>query len=212
MNEQPEKMERQIDQELAQWAGRLDAEPASAVTARIRSAVRQELNEQWLAGQTSPGPSPAVLRGVRAAVAAELQRSDGDRVVAPAAQSARARSPRRKWDSPACGFSAAAAGLMLCLGVVRLAGEWVSAPQESATLLVRFVETAADRPLTDVSTEAIGREILGLERRLTDGPAEELEATTDALEELVREMDELLQESPAGRTSSIRAAQPGALG
>lgn len=79
MREDVDKLEREVDAALADWADRLDVEPSEAAVARTREFVRLELNEAWLTDQPTPSPSPHTLAEVRTAVRAELRKVRGQK-------------------------------------------------------------------------------------------------------------------------------------
>ncbi len=59
MNNDLERLEQQVEAEWSELRLDLSVEPSAAVVDRIRSAVRQELNEAWLRGRVQPADCSA---------------------------------------------------------------------------------------------------------------------------------------------------------
>jgi hypothetical protein len=182
-------LERQIEQDLARWAPRLDASPRPGLLDSVRAAAHLEAHEAWLSDQPAPAPAPGVLERVRAAVVAEL-----------GGTGSRHGQRLRHWlTAQGRGSLAAAAMLLLCIGVIWYAGTLTSSlgAREAELVLAALPESAAD-PILE--------EIQGLAKNLSDdiGPAVETDDEEESLSDLVQEMDQLLDErDPAQGTSQL---------
>lgn len=193
-----DELERAVDAELTRVAHLLDALPSPAVLERVKSAVRCELDETWLAGQSMPEPAPPVLRRVRSAVRRELAQIDHETSRRSAANRHGARS--RTW-SQGIASLAAAAMVAVCVGVIRQAGLsrpdappanqlWVQASDPSVEL---FVQAADDVFAGDGFTKSILTELDAIEARLAGSRATGNESATGYME-FERALDELLEE------------------
>lgn len=199
----PENLEPSIDRELRVWSARLDARPAPAVTARVHEAVRHEINELWLATQDRPAPSAAAKLRVQTAVGLELARA---RKLDGRHQPVRGR-PCQGHSRQAGSALAAAAMLLLCVGIIRYASGPRS-PDAGGVTMDAFVATLSSTAPTDAIQEAI----LDLESEFAD---DDTNAAQDdgSLDELVTEMDRILDEhQPAQQNSGIRSAEIGTWG
>lgn len=188
MTEDLNSLERDLEQEYARWAPRLDASPRPDLLDAVRSATRLEVLGAWLADRPAPAPSPGVLERVRAVVAAEL-----------AASSNRSRMLQRWLNSQGLGSLAAAAMLLLCVGIVWYAGALTSGvgTREGDRILAAVPESAADPILEEVQglAAAIGDEA---------GLSVDAEDEDESLSDLVQEIDQLLDEpAPARGTSQL---------
>lgn len=172
-------LERQIEQDLARWAPRLGASPRPDLLDAVRSAMHLEVHEAWLSDQPVPVPAPGVLKRVHAAVAAELA-GTGSR---------HGRLLHRWLTSQGRGSLAAAAMLLLCIGVIWYAGTLTSSigSREADLVLAALPESATDPILAAIQ---------GLAEDLGDGIGLSAEADDDeeSLSDLVQEMDQLLDE------------------
>jgi hypothetical protein len=189
-------LERDVELDLARWAGRLDVAPRDELMPSVRAMARVELDAAWMAAQPSPLPNPAALRRVRTAVAAELA-GTGSR-----------RGLLLRWvSSQGMGSMGAAAMLVLCIGVIWYAGTLASSVGscDVETLLAA---------MTDSSTDSILDEVRSATDDLNDDAAVSVDDDDDeSLGDLVREMDQLLDErGPAKGTSQLGVKPRGALG
>lgn len=194
-----DRLEQEVERELARWGPRLDVRPAEQALGRAQQACRLELDEAWLRSQPAPSPSPEVMARVRSAVAAELARS-GRRIGLS--------WPR--WLTPqATGSIAAAAVLLICVGVVRLAGPGAGA---SATAAVEVDEllAAADRMWTGSPADDLEEAVRSIEDDLSGDAAGD--DAGDSLEEMLLEMDELLEDEAAGGNRAAVPPEGGAWG
>jgi hypothetical protein len=177
-------LEKQVDTLLGGLAAELDRPaPNAAVLARVKSAVRHELNEQWLARHPSPGPRPEALQRVRLAVREELARSG--------------RNRRRM--SPFSAGLAAVAMLALCVGLIRQVGylqppavhnnspAWAQAAQTHVDI---FVEAAQVAMTTDDFSDSVLDELGEIRQTLTGASKDD--STQDVLDELDSAMWQIL--------------------
>ncbi len=167
MNDEFDILEHEIDAMLAPLADRLDEPPSHAAVARVRDAVRHELDEAWLEGQPQPQPSDAALHRVRTAVHAALSDITGGRgTIIPMT------TRRSGWSRVAGGLSAAAvaAAVGLCAVIIRLApspSSPTAAPAGDTTSLDLFVQ-ASDSVLDDDGfTSTLGGDLSELEERVS---------------------------------------------
>lgn len=72
------QLEREVNDRLAHLGDQLDVEPDPAALSRLRSAVRHEVNERWLAEQSHPEPASDVLAQVKSVTRAALRRPAGN--------------------------------------------------------------------------------------------------------------------------------------
>ncbi len=170
MDRDVENLEREVE---AQWSSLgldLSVHPSDAVVARVRSAVRQELNEAWLAGQPQPVPDRVLLGRVTAAMHRERQ----------AMTAARVRIVRlRRWLAAG---TAAAAAVTLVFGLSRLGVEpsaKVGQPAAAGDVeaIERFVQAADQVWSADPFTSDIREGLDALEESVSqwslDGSFEE---------------------------------------
>jgi hypothetical protein len=140
MNQDLEKLERDLERQFEVMALELDVDLPPAVVTRVRTEVRYALNEAWLKAQPQPLPDAAVLTRVAAAVRQELGR-------------ARLKAPRR-WLT--AGAAAAAAVLLIVglreLGPVRDLAGGAALLTGDEVAIEQFVQAAdrvwAEDPLT----------------------------------------------------------------
>lgn len=183
---------------LGEWASRLDRvpPPTEAVLARVRSAVRHELNEQWLAAHASPAPEPQALARVRLKVREELARQHR-------------RSIGRWFSSQVMASLAAAAVLLLGVGLVRHVG--YSRPPSASNLTVvqaaqehvdLFLEAAQVSMAADEFSDSVLSELELIYARLPDtSPSGASQAVFEALDEA---FEQVFQE-PEPRDSTMGA-------
>lgn len=195
MTEDTRDFESQVEARFEEWAPRIDRAPGPSadVLDRVKAAVRHELNEEWLASQSSPSPSPAALQKVRAAVRQELARSSSG------------PGWSRRWlISPRLAGLAAAAMLMIGVGIVQwgayFSGHvdepptqdiWLAAAEEQVDL---FVEAAQVAMGPDAFSESILNELDAIHARLAR--TTQAEPGEDLLDELDSALQEILEGSP----------------
>ena len=163
MNKNLENLERQVEQSWSSLGLDLSVEPAQAVVERVRSAMRNELNESWLAGQTHPEPDEVLLGKVGDAMRRELVRMGAKR----------ARVVRlRRW---LAGVGGAAAAVLLVIGLARLSvpthvgdGSAVLSADEQA--IERFVQAADKVWSADPLTSEIREDLDAIEESVTQWP------------------------------------------
>lgn len=160
MNRDLESLERRVE---AQWSSAgldLSVRPPEAVVARVRSAVRQELNEAWLADQAQPVPDRALLDRVTDAMHRERA----------AMAAARRRIVRlRRWLTAG---AAAAAAVALAVGLSRLGGTSSTrgnrpALAGDADAIERFVQAADQIWSADPLTSEIREGVDAIEESVT---------------------------------------------
>lgn len=157
-----------IDTALRAFAPMLNAEPSAAVVERARSAMQHALNEAWLAGQ--PQPAPRKLDRVR------------DRINCELVSIARERRLRI-----ASGL-AAAAGLGICVGVIRLAGMLATGGDAANPEIVdAFVRAGRDLRRDRVVTWTLEAGIDSIEEGLGDWDNDPLGELDEELKRLERE-------------------------
>ncbi|HOW72672.1 MAG TPA: hypothetical protein PKY77_18895 [Phycisphaerae bacterium] len=74
MNQDLRQLENEVEAMLATWSDSLDVLPPPGTWECLGVAVRRELNEVWLDDQASPTPDSATLARIRQAVRTELNR------------------------------------------------------------------------------------------------------------------------------------------
>ncbi|MHC4798180.1 MAG: hypothetical protein ACYTF1_16210, partial [Planctomycetota bacterium] len=75
MTEDLNKLEIEVDAMLDAIAPSLYVEPSPQATELAKAALRQQLNENWLAAQPAPTPSAENLQRVREAIDRELKKT-----------------------------------------------------------------------------------------------------------------------------------------
>lgn len=209
MSEDTRNLENDVDAMLHDLAGAIDrfAEPNAAVLARVKSAVRHEVNEQWLAEYGTPLPSDEAIHLTRRVVRSQLTRTRlSDRFLA--------RSRSR-----ALAGLAAAAMLAVSVGLIRYIG--YLNPARSIRTVQNVVETRVD---VDLFVEAaqfaladddFAESVLDELRSIDDSIADSLhdrdsQAVADELDGAVREI--LESAAPADDTMGSSGHRPEVLG
>jgi len=218
MSGHSDNLEREIDDGVASLSADLAVELPEALIRRVKAAVRHELNEAWLADQPAPVPPPEVLRRVRVAVGEELRRLAGeDRPSSPAAKHADTelaglRGRRAVWLRMLPPV-ATAAMIGICIGVIHYVGSLKPAPPRDqpagGAMVERFVEAAEQTYAEDPWTTSMLAGLDAIEESITEWqPVRDY--STELLEELVSEIDELLADSePDHSVSEGSTALPG---
>jgi hypothetical protein len=208
MSENLSHLEHEVERQLAELGVALSVEPAPVVIERVQAAARHALNEAWLASHPAPAPDAEALARVRAAVHRELARPAGDP----------ARFARRSWRLawPAVAVGAAAALIVISVGVIRYAGSSrPAAPaatgeaDQTADLFVQAADRVwAEDPL--IATLRIDLDTIEESLMRSQTAPDDVE---EILEDIDSRIDELFVE-PDGfeRTSGIHRVQPGAIG
>lgn len=162
MNNDLERLEQQVEAEWSALRLDLSAEPSAAAVDRIRSAVRQELNEAWLRGRAQPAPSDDLLSRVTAGMHREL--------ACAAAERAR-RLRLRRW---LAGGLAAAAMIVLVFGVAHfgLPARIGPMPAAGADVVELFAQAADEVWSADPLTREMGEELDAIEEIMTRWPSE----------------------------------------
>ena len=178
MDRSLENLEREVEAGLAQVSARWSVDPPAALVQRVKQAVRHELNEQWLADQAVPVPSLQALARVRAAVRRELARSRAA-LAPPAGSLAAARLSA--WSLPLATL-AAAAMILVCVGVIRYVGlvgattpHGKDSPHDAVNVYVQaaqqqidlFVAVANDVLTPDVSVSTVRMDLEAMEGSAT---------------------------------------------
>lgn len=183
MSNDIERLEQQVEAEWSALRLDLSVEPSVAAVDRIRSAVRQELNEVWLCGQTQPVPGGDLLSRVAAGVRREL--------AGMAAERARMSRLRRRL----AGGVAVAAMIVLVFGVAHFG--WPARvgpmPAAGADVIELFAQAADEVWSADPLTREMGEELEAIEEIMTRWPS-------DGESEF-----DFMQEVEAGRSSPVRA-------
>ncbi len=177
-------LEAQVEATLAELAADISAVPApnEAVVERVKAAVRHEINEQWIAAQTSPLPSPDALRRTRAAVHEELGRVAGG------------RSGGRLRPQMLAGLSAAAA-MAACVGLIRYVGLLQPTTSDSPMLAAArehvnlFVEAAEYTLAKDEFSESVLNELDSINARMeATSPQHGPEGIVDELDQAIQQV------------------------
>ena len=187
MADEIRKLEIEVERRLADLSRQLSVELPADVVARLRSSIRCELDERWLAGQCEPMPDGAVLDRVRHAVRKEL-----------------ARTHRNRSGWYRSGLVAAA--ILLCVGIARL----VLRPSSPSTIssvseslrghvpnpVVLFVQASTRVWASDTLTPEILVGVEAVEDSLSNWrPARD--DVEEMIEDLGQRMDELFDEPEA---------------
>lgn len=198
MSEDFEKLERQIDEMLAELSPALEVEPPKAVIERTRMTTQRAVNEVWLAGQPTPMPSEETLSRVRSAMRRELAQS-----------SERSTRSTRRMVRFAWPVVAAAAMIVISIGVFR---NGASGPQQVTTAtdssdqtLDLFVQ-AAEQVWTEdtmiaslrIDLDSIEESMLMSSQSMTDGVEDVLEYIETQLDELFTEPEQIEYPVPWG--------------
>ncbi len=214
MNDELDKLEREVEAALASLSADLTLEPAETLVHQVKEAVRHELNAAWLTQQPSPLPSAEALQRVRAAVHRELQ--EPELQLAVEAKADHGPPARRFAWSPAGPLLAAAAIIAICVGVIHYLGSLKppALPDDPATeaKVDLFVEVAEQVFAPNPLTASIIADLDVLEENIARGePVWECEM--GVLDEIVSEIDELLSEpDPGENMSKIQTRLRGAFG
>ncbi|HOA73089.1 MAG TPA: hypothetical protein PL151_00835 [Phycisphaerae bacterium] len=189
-------LEKQVDTLIGGLKVELDRpQPNPAVLARVKAAVRHELNERWLDQYPSPQPSRKALHRVRLAVREELARS----------------GPARRRTSLFSGGWAAAAMMALCVGLIQQIGylQPVSVPDSNAawaqaaqTHVELFVETVQLAMSTDDFSHSVLDELGEIRQSLTG--LSDRSATQDVLDELDSAMWQILDDQDGDESRQTR--------
>lgn len=209
MNDDLRQLEGEVEAMLARWSDALNVPSPPKARERLRAVVRQELNEIWLAGQTSPSPSPATLARVRRAVRHELGR-----------MSRGWAGMFRRWQVR---LPAAAAAIVIAMILVRQAG-WLGSGSTGVTdrragamfashadPLALFVEAANSVWAGDPLTAAISTDLESLEegigrtRAVSDG-------VQDTLDDIGDRIDDLFDSEPIDALSRLESYGAGVVG
>jgi len=177
MNEDLNNLEKEAEEMLKNLSPMLSADPRPATIERIKSAIRHELNEQWLADQPAPTPTGDTMQNVRNAVDNELKKSATHRWLRP-----------RIW-APL----AAAAMIALYVGLTQFA----PTPQPTkpdTTAIDLFVQAAEEIFIENVFTLAANMDIDAIEDNINNLGAG-LDYQTESLNQIGNEIDELFYES-----------------
>ena len=200
MSDDLQNLENDVERQLAEWSRRLSVSLDSEKLSMLRTAVKREVNEQWLASQPMPLPSEAALAQVRSRVHAELR----DTQRAGSTCTLQRSSWRRLISAQGMASLGAAAMLLICVGIVRYVGNRsMDAGVDTGTLASVFNATS--------TTDSIQSAVASLEE--SDQDEWSADDGDGSLEDLVQEMDDILEahDTPA-RTSAQPTAERGVLG
>lgn len=209
MRDDTRDMESQFDAMLAGWADDFDRfpEPNAAVVERVKSAVRHEMNEQWLTAYGTPLPSDDAVGEVRQAVRDELDRS-----IRPLVWS--------RWlQSRGVAGLAAAALVAVCVGLIqqvgsagsRRAGTSVEPLMVARAHVDLFVEAAQYTLAEDEFVESVLDELQSIDEKLVGSSGEP--AVESVLDELDGALQDILDEAaPADATMGSTMRLPEVLG
>jgi len=202
-----EVMENQIETMLSGVAGAIDVPgPEPAIVQRVKAAVHIEIDEQWLAGHPSPLPSRAALSLAKRAVRFELAPSRTGRArILPSSQ--------------ALAALAAAAMLVLSVGLIHRMGQLqragnqqvgqplVLAAQERVDLFLEAAQVALQR---DEFSESVLGELESIDARLAEDPEVQQDDILQELDDAIREI--LGDPAPRDGTLGILSWPKGRLG
>ncbi len=208
----------EVDAMLATMAGELNrgGHPSRAAVERVKSAVRQELHEQWLAAQASPPMRDGLLAEVQRDVRHEISRQ-----AAWAQGTRRVRSSGRRpaLNPRSLGALAAAAMMALCLGVIRQAGSLETAARaragdpemDAAKVQVNwFVEAAQVTLANDDFSNEVLSELDSIASQLPGSTGQRASTTLDDLSGALQ--DVLENSDTADDTMGRRLDTEGAIG
>lgn len=202
--QEPRKIEAEVSAMLKVFAADLDRLPpvGEAVTERIKTAVRDEINEQWLAAQLPLRPAAETVDSVRAAVHEELRRQ------ATFAQCASSTKREAGWRAVLGGL-AAAAMIGLCIGLIQFVGQRTvpahtrlagAVPMQAIDTFVEAAEIALALDESAIASRAFADALTGV-------------SEDDVFEELSEAMQDILSSSEQdGSTRIDPAAEQGAVG
>ncbi|MHC4443221.1 MAG: hypothetical protein ACYTBZ_02515 [Planctomycetota bacterium] len=143
MTEDLNKLEIEVDAMLDAIAPSLYVEPSPQATELAKAALRQQLNENWLAAQPAPTPSAENLQRVREAIDRELKKT-----------TSHPRLRTHIW-APL----AAAAAIAICVGLINYSRTAPKPPDVDLDIFVQALEkTFQENPFTiavDMDLDAI---------------------------------------------------------
>jgi hypothetical protein len=202
MSDDLDRLEREVESELAALAGQLPVELPGPLVLRVKAVVRHQSNEGWLADQPGPRPSTDILRRIKQAVHEELGRMT-------------ASSNRSAWGR-ASAVVAAAAMIALCVGVIHHAGTLkpaIAAADADAEAHVDQFLSAAERVFSDEPlTASIESDLSDVEDNIVRWRAAE-QNDDGWLRDLMKEIDQKLSEPAKGKgASTVGQKIQGALG
>ncbi len=195
MNEQIQDIENEVTTMMQSFVGDLDRLPrlSEAVVERVKMAVRQEINEQWLAGQLPIHPSPETLDRVRHAVHDEIEHQSDTVVIR-----------RQAGLQQLLAGLAAAAMIIICVGLIQNVGTWTATQQNLATVvdfskqpIDLFVE-AAEVVLTSSETSTTSGDLSGSRVGVS---------TDSVMKDLNEAVQEILTSSERHDSTMIRPAK-----
>jgi hypothetical protein len=211
MNQDLRQLEREVEAMLAAWLGSLDVLPPPGTRDRLRTTVRRELDEAWLADQTAPSPGPATLARIRRAVRNELNHASRGRA-----------GLFRHWQVrlPA----AAAAAIVLGMILAHQAG-WLGSRSTnpanntdrtlkqyaSSDPVALFVEAANHVWAGDPLTAAINTDLESLEEGINRTRTSS-DGVQDTLDDIGDRIDDLFESEPIDTLSRWDNVQAGAVG
>jgi hypothetical protein len=202
MAEDLDKLEREVESQLAAVGGRLSVELPVALMLRVKAGVRHELNEGWLASHPQPRPSTEALERVRSAVREALARP-----AVTAAQSS--------WGRAAAAM-AAAAMIALSVGLIHRAGTLKPAPtgldEDTRSHLELFTAAAEAVFSSEPLTASIDSDLSSVEEHIAQWQATSQD-DTESLNSILNEIDKKLAEPEKGKgVSTIHQQVQGAFG
>lgn len=192
MNRQIQDLETEIATTLQSLADELDRLPplGEATVERVKTAVRQEINEQWLAAQPPILPSCEVINRLHASVRDELDRQPAIAEHQPAGVTA------SRWAGREQLFAglATAAMIAICIGLIQHMGLWtatqknvivtIAATQQPIDLFVEAAEVALTADETTTALSSLSESRTGAS---TDGVLEDL---SDAVQEILNGLEQ----------------------
>jgi hypothetical protein len=217
MSDDLNRLESEVGALLAPLAERLDAAPPEGVVHRVRAAARHALNEAWLADQPTAAPPAGTVGRVQAAVRdaitntrPETLRPVSDPSLNDDAEALVKMPGGARWR----GLSSLAAAAMvgICVGLIHHVGTLNPMAEHSEPaqeLLDRFVQ-AEDALTEDPWALSVSAGLDAIERSINEWePVEDY--NTELLDQLAAEIDELLAESGAERSTSQAPAGDGSV-
>ncbi len=185
MNQDIDKLQRQLDSELAALAGALDVGPSAASLVKARRAIRMALDETILEQVEHPQASAGLLEQIRRSVRAALRRTPGDTPI------------RRITDGPGQRFwspVAAAAMILLSVGLIHYAGRSRQPTHMIESVSVdTFVRASARVLADDPFHRDVWTELESIEAAVESASQANL-SEEDELLQLGNDIEELLDE------------------
>lgn len=189
MSREYRETEAAIHTMIADIAGELDrvAPPNEAVLARVKTAVRHEMNEQWLAQQSGPEPSGEAMARLRRAVRQALVGTT---------KSGPPDSLRVQWRAALT----AAAMIALCLGLIRHVGHLQAERDHTLVLAAArehvdfFVDAAQESLAPDEFSQSVLNELEFINGRLAgsddDSVGSELDEADHAIQDIIEDSEQ----------------------